>query len=569
MRHRVFVVFALITCPAFAQLATEQKLLDFQGLAANFAKRYAFTEWKVDAVKFDSLNIAPWLDRVRQSASDVEFFEICAEYVAKNQDGHTAFVLPSDFDAYLPFDVDLYDGKFVIDDIDRRALPTRLYPFAIGDELVSIDGVSAAELAAKLSIYVGDGNPRAVQRLAATFLAFRPQWLVPRAAETADTANVVIKRQNGTLATYQVSWTKEGNAYTQAGPVPVPKTKQADTQVPPYLRHVMNFQRFRRAVTAPRSRQNADGSFSTGVDDLRPVFAMPDGFVQRLGNGYFDTLFTGTYTSGGKKIGYMRIPDFEYVSSTDLTNEIKNFEANTDGLVVDIMRNPGGSGCQVEKVMSYLNPGGFYSIGNKIRATWDLIMALQFDLEDADYYGATADEIAFIEQFLTQAQKAFAQNRGFTTPQPLCGTSIAISSAHDKAGNEIAYSKPILVLTDELSASAAEIFAAVMQDEGRAMLYGFRTDGAGGSVAQVPVGVYMESYLSYAQSILTRKRDLDTGGEFPTMPYIENIGVRPDKVDDYMTLDNLLNQGKPFVDRFTQAMLDWIGKKSGSAAGVQ
>jgi hypothetical protein len=208
--------------------------------------------------------------------------------------------------------------------------------------------------------------------------------------------------------------------------------------------------------------------------------------------------------------------------------------------------------------MRYLNPGGYYSAGNKIRATWDLVMSLQYDLEDAAYWGATDVEMAALEQFLNQAKRAFAENRGFTTPQPLCGISIAIDSAHDQAGAEIAYAKPILVLTDELSASAAEIFAAVMQDEKRATIYGTRTDGAGGSVTQFPVGVYMESYLYYAQSILTRKNVIDSGGQFPNAPYIENIGVRPDVVDDYMTMENLLNNGKPFVDRFTQALLDRI-----------
>src|ERR1043165_10024746 len=84
--------------------------------------------------------------------------------------------------------------------------------------------------------------------------------------------------------------------------------------------------------------------------------------------------------------------------------------------------------------------------------------------------------------WLFEAKKAYAENRGFTTPLPLCGNSIGVNSAHDKSGNEIAYGRPILVLTDELSASAAEIFAAVMQDEGRALVYGMRTDGAGGSI---------------------------------------------------------------------------------------
>src|ERR1051326_4522160 len=113
------VIFFTLLVPAVAQLAPEQKLLDFQELAANFAKRYAFTEWKQAALKWDSLELAPWLARVKQSQSDLEFFEICEEYVARNQDGHTAFVLPSDFRAWLPFDVDIYESRFLIDAIDR------------------------------------------------------------------------------------------------------------------------------------------------------------------------------------------------------------------------------------------------------------------------------------------------------------------------------------------------------------------------------------------------------------------------------------------------------------------
>jgi hypothetical protein len=97
MRLRSLLLYLVLSFPALGQLAPEQKLLDFQMLAANFAKRYAFTEWKLDALRWDSLNLAPWLARVSQSQSDLEFFEICAEYVAKNQDGHTALILPSDF----------------------------------------------------------------------------------------------------------------------------------------------------------------------------------------------------------------------------------------------------------------------------------------------------------------------------------------------------------------------------------------------------------------------------------------------------------------------------------------
>ena len=114
------------------------------------------------------------------------------------------------------------------------------------------------------------------------------------------------------------------------------------------------------------------------------------------------------------------------------------------------------------------------------------------------------------------------------------------------------------MLTDELSASAAEVFAAVMQDQKRAAIYGSRTDGAGGAVVEYPVGVYMEAYLDYAQSMLTRRNVIDSGGRCPSGPYIENIGVLPDMADDYMTIELLPNQGNAFVGRFTLALLGRI-----------
>ena len=62
----------------------------------------------------DGLDIAPWLERVAKSKDDLEYFEICAEYVATFRDSHTAFLLPSDYQARLPITVDDYDGKIDI-----------------------------------------------------------------------------------------------------------------------------------------------------------------------------------------------------------------------------------------------------------------------------------------------------------------------------------------------------------------------------------------------------------------------------------------------------------------------
>jgi hypothetical protein len=53
---------------------------------------------------------------------------------------------------------------------------------------------------------------------------------------------------------------------------------------------------------------------------------------------------------------------------------------------------------------------------------------------------------------------------------------------------------------------------------------------------------------------MNRGRLIQTG-EFPSAPYIENIGVRPDIPFDYMTRANLMTAGAPFVQAFTQAIV--------------
>jgi hypothetical protein len=136
-------IFLTPTC--FAELSVDQRLLDFQSLAAVFSKDYAFYEWKRDAIKFDGLDLAPWLTRVRSAKDDLEFWNICAEYVASFQDSHTYFLLPSSYYAWLGFSVDIYDGKVMVDSVDSTAF-TGVPPVSAGDELISTENSSGIGL---------------------------------------------------------------------------------------------------------------------------------------------------------------------------------------------------------------------------------------------------------------------------------------------------------------------------------------------------------------------------------------------------------------------------------------
>ncbi len=148
MRRLLSVALVLLAAVPLlqAQMTADQKSLEFQQIAGLFDKRYSFLEWKWDNLGFDGLNIGPWLERVANSKDDLEYFDICAQYIAGFQDSHTRFALPSDFEARLGLNVDDYGGKILLDSIDQNIAELADFPFHVGDELIALDGVSPEEL---------------------------------------------------------------------------------------------------------------------------------------------------------------------------------------------------------------------------------------------------------------------------------------------------------------------------------------------------------------------------------------------------------------------------------------
>ncbi len=567
MRIRLAVIVLALGSLCSAEMSPDQRALDFQQLASLFAKRYAFLDWKQDAVKFDALNLKPWLDRVAAAKSDIEYFEICAEYAAAFKDGHTGFGLPSDFVATLGFSVDLYDGRPLIDNIDRKRLPEDKFPFQIGDELISVDGRTVRDWLSDISRLNGGGYARATQRYVATLITSRVQSYYPRAHEIGDSAVVVVSRRYGATETWTLPWLKSGTPYLTTSPSPgfrsavaAPRSitsSDTETDLPAAAPTWPKSLNRIRSMRVMRSRfWNA----SLGIGAVAPVFALPATFVQRVGSGKYDTLFSGTFTAQGLTIGFLRVGSFEGLDTTTLQKEIRFMEQSTDGLILDVMRNPGGYGCSAETLLRHFAPNGIHSAAISVRVTWDYIAGLESDLELANAYGDDPDVITEIQQELAAAKAAYSSGKGLTTPMPICGPSQDLGPAVDRSGKLVTYSKPVMLLIDDRTASAAELFASVMQDENRATLFGYRTSGAGGSVDTYLAGVYSETSVSMAIAILLRKNGISSS-EYPTAPYIENIGVRPDTVVDYMTDATLLDKGAGFSAKVSAAMVDYINSK--------
>ena len=237
--------------------------------------------------------------------------------------------------------------------------------------------------------------------------------------------------------------------------------------------------------------------------------------------------------------------------------EMAFMKANTDGLIVDEMRNTGGFLCFGEDIAARLIPYQFHATGFILRAFWTRLLGFYNALISAQATGAPFDVIARYETIYNALVAANEQNRGLTEPVPLCTSSLNRDPATDAAGNIIAYQKPLMLLTDEFSVSTADSVAGMIQDAGRGILYGMRTDGAGGNNTSYDAGPYSQGVTGMTIGLQVRKAPIVTS-DYPTTPYIENVGVRPDVVNDYMTRDNLLQNGAPFVNGFLQSMAAYV-----------
>ena len=549
-----------------AQLTMDQKIIDFQQTVGLYVKNYGPYEWKQRLYGVDLLDTGKWLDRIRATKDDLEYYQVMSEWVAQLNDAHDRFTLPSNFQGLLNFFVDIYDGKLLVDSINRTRLPASQYPFVIGYELVSIDGQDATAILNRMVGYSVAANERSTRRLAAELITFRPQQVIPDAPNVPEISVVVFRRFDGNTETYRIPWTKTGVPLTSVGKFPAfrpARTQparidndklQTDENQPDYLRPIARLQNLR---IPDRAVLNWGG--------LQPIFigAMPPGFTQRLGRLPTEFFFSGTFEAGGYRIGFIRIPNFGPLNQIEalqqFAREIAFFNENTDGLIIDEMRNPGGFVNYTNTLLSYLIWYPWTSLGLSVRATSSWVQAFSLTYESAKAQGAPEQIVNALAAAKQELVEANAANRGLSDPVSVDAPfTLERQPARSQNGALLAYTKPLMVLIDEFSASGGDAFAAMIQDNGRGILFGRRTMGAGGNVTAWIAGTYSDGVSSLTESLLVRKYERAEAGGYPVSPYIENVGVHPDIEADIMTFENLIQRGRPFVSAFTAAMVDHI-----------
>lgn len=517
---------------------------------------------------------------MRNAKDDLEYLEIASEYVAQLDDLHSSFRIPSNFFADAGVSVDIYDGKVLIEAINRAVLPAARFPFVVGDELVSVDGVAVDVLLDQFGKLSRRGNPVTTRRGNANLLTLRSQSTIPRAVDVGNEAVLVIRRaETGEEETYTVPWQKSGVPLRYIGPVPDPKWKTSAQRAATTQDYMAAFHELTNFRAPGDSHLITGGDYLTDDGQLHnrryllgygaraPVFTFPQGFTRRKGAGA-DFLYTGVYQSEGTRIGYMRFPHFSpnnyNAAFAELIEEVAFFQRNTDGLVVDVMRNTGG-GCYMLDAAAFLIPRNFYFFGAELRPTRDLIHSIELSQRAAIAQNAPRWIRDYYTQIYDEMLRAYTENRGMTQALPACN---GVTQSGQPRGFEFTpatnldpslpvYDKPMIILIDEFSTSAGDIFPAMLQDNKRGPLVGTRTNGAGGSTSLWSAGFYSEALSSNTNSLVLRRDPVSVPG-YPESRYIENIGAHADIHLDYMTRENLVNGGRPFVDAFTKILVDHV-----------
>ncbi len=167
------------------------------------------------------------------------------------------------------------------------------------------------------------------------------------------------------------------------------------------------------------------------------------------------------------KIGYIRISDFGVTTARDLKNALKELEKkNVVGYVLDVRNNPGG----------YLTAA--------------------IDVSDAFLDGG--------EIVSTRGKDKTDIERNFATP------------------GDLANGKPVVVLINHGSASASEIVAGALQDNGRGLVMGSQSFGKGSVQQQKPLGDGTAIHITIARYYTPSGRSIQNEGITPDVEVLHS-----------------------------------------------
>lgn len=508
----------------------KQMLRDLDFITGVFEIGYAPADWKSE---YFGWNLEVEKKKAQQaingatSLNSKAFQKIVKEFCLSMKDYHVSPDFFSTELASLPISIKSAEGKYFISYVDEDLyLEYDSFPLSVGDEVLFVDGRPVAEVVEEFRLKEFGNNVLGTdQALAELYFTMRFGSLgheIPK--ESIEL--VFCKPGSRAKKSIEMEWNYASEMITGVEYPSVAKSAK-HTSHPlkknPWRKLFLTSHIFHKASNEDTA--NLIGSRKSSIPELGTIL-----WESEPWNEFHAYLF---FINESKVGAYIRIPSY-YVDGDEAAMEfaeiIELFEDVSDVLLIDQLNNGGGDVLYLYALLSMLTDRELDLPTHRMMLTQEdlylaitrsqLLETIKNDRGARKKFGDTLEGLAVNYKLVNSLHNSYQfiidqWNAGklYTDYSYLYG--IEKITPHP----EVNYTKPILVLINELNFSAADFFPAIMQDNKRAKLMGTRTAGAGGYIERI-------SFRN-----LNGIDGVDLTGSFSLRPNgrpIENLGIEPD-----------------------------------------
>lgn len=574
----------------------QQMIQDLEVIKHNFEVGYAPLEWKREYAGWD-------IDEAFEAAKEEilatplittkQFQQIARNFIHSMKDYHVNIGFISTERASLPFSVKGVDGKYFIDWIDPIRLPSSQHGMRIGDEVLQFGDRPISEVVNEIEKNsTKSSNPNTDKALAVLKLTLRQGELgddVPKGTIFITTRS----SQTGNITTNQLRWDHKPeqirNFFDEiqlSQLFSLLSMKEEEKPKMEFLNMIMATPEHRSYLAQTSQRDGALGSRKSFLPPFGEILwtnldgetdsknqkfdeeSETDSQEEKENKEFFESWHAYIYIHpDGYPVGYIRIPN--YVLSQGQVAAfgklIEIMEEKTEALVIDQLHNPGGFVNVQYKLLSMLTETPLSTPYHRIKVTQkealdayntlEFIKALETLIEvkenndkikgaedegkeDVEWFNMSFQNLLFLKDFCDSVLNEWNHGKTLTMPIPIIGVDYINPHAKHR------YTKPIVMLIDEMDFSGGDFTPAILQDNQRALLFGARTAGAGGYVSTFEFpnrnGIKFCSYTaSLAERVNSQK--------------IENLGVVPD-VPYQIQLEDITQNFKGYIQSANKAI---------------
>jgi C-terminal processing protease CtpA/Prc len=535
-------------------LTPDEARADFQQIVEGIRNLYGPLEFKERRYnyKFEDL-VSKSLEELKSAKTDVEVFGVYARFLAKLDDGHVSIRFPTRSTlgynrVTIPVIAEPLDGKAIVTQIGDPTIAD--LGVGIGDEIVSVDGKTPAEL---LTAFVGlEGMANDASRQHLFFRIFNRRNFSGELFPTASDATVVLRKPDGAELQVVLTWRRTNDLGRVVSGAGGPASLSQTSLVAPLAAEINETAGLAKIGSptpfflTPQARQAFQFSEVKPSAEMLAKYSLKERGAPKI--------YASLFRHENKTILLVRQPGYSPETFPEVARYLNayraildQYESVADVLVIDQTLNPGGylDYCQGFAQLFLKESGpGFMQAFNTDRKWIQDYRAWAQEIDTNLSSEASLRMLSNSERI----ERDYDSGLSITDPIPFYGQ---LMIGPDKS---YTWKKPVLVLADELAGSCGDVFPMLVKANGAATLFGERTWGLGGNVESFTLN-YSLAQVSLTRGLFAAYKG--SAGSYDDALFVENNGVTPD-IPHQRTLEDFRKGYVDYVKAFSDAAIKLV-----------